>query len=79
MTASTMTSSTMSPATMTPLTNFIALVGRILLGFLFVLGGYNKLFGGTAVDSPWVWVLDPIDGTLNYAAGSPMAAAWPQR
>jgi putative oxidoreductase len=48
MTAPTMTSSTMRPATMTPLTNFIALVGRILLGFLFVLGGYNKLFGGTA-------------------------------
>jgi putative oxidoreductase len=33
---------------MTPLTNFIALVGRILLAFLFVQGGYNKLFGGTA-------------------------------
>jgi putative oxidoreductase len=32
----------------TPLTNFIALVGRILLGFLFVQGGYNKLLGGTA-------------------------------
>ena len=31
---------------MTPLTNFIALVARILLGFLFVQGGYNKLFGG---------------------------------
>ena len=27
-----------------------------------------------AVDSPWVWVLDPVDGTFNYAAGSPMAA-----
>ena len=26
------------------------------------------------VDSPLVWVLDPIDGTFNYAAGSPMAA-----
>ena len=33
---------------MTPLTNSIALVGRILLAFLFVQGGYNKLFGGTA-------------------------------
>lgn len=33
---------------MTPLTNFVALVGRILLAFLFVQGGYNKLFGGTA-------------------------------
>jgi len=31
---------------MTPLTNFIALVARILLAILFVLGGYNKLFGG---------------------------------
>jgi len=29
-------------------TNFIALVGRILLAVLFVQGGYNKLFGGTA-------------------------------
>jgi putative oxidoreductase len=33
---------------MNALTNFIALVGRVLLGFLFVQGGYNKLFGGTA-------------------------------
>jgi putative oxidoreductase len=31
---------------MTPLTNFVALVARILLGSLFVQGGYNKLFGG---------------------------------
>jgi putative oxidoreductase len=33
---------------MTPLTNVIALIGRILLAVLFVQGGYNKLFGGTA-------------------------------
>jgi putative oxidoreductase len=33
---------------MNPLTNFIALVGRILLAFLFVQGGYGKLFGGMA-------------------------------
>jgi len=33
---------------MTTLTNFIALVARILLAILFVLGGYNKLMGGTA-------------------------------
>jgi putative oxidoreductase len=33
---------------MNALTNFVALVGRILLGFLFVQGGYNKLFGGMA-------------------------------
>ena len=31
---------------MTPLTNFIALMARILLGFLFVQAGYRKLFGG---------------------------------
>ena len=33
---------------MNPLTNFIALVARVLLAILFVQGGYNKLFGGTA-------------------------------
>ena len=31
---------------MNPLTNFIALLARILLGVLFVQGGYNTLFGG---------------------------------
>jgi putative oxidoreductase len=31
---------------MSPLTNFIALVARILLAILFVQGGYGKLFGG---------------------------------
>jgi putative oxidoreductase len=30
------------------LMNFIALLARILLAILFVQGGYNKLFGGTA-------------------------------
>jgi myo-inositol-1(or 4)-monophosphatase len=38
------------------------------------IGVHGEEFGGTAVDSPWVWVLDPVDGTFNYAAGSPMAA-----
>jgi putative oxidoreductase len=40
---------------MTPLTNFIALVARIMLAILFVQGGYNKLFGG-------------ISGTAAYMA-----------
>jgi putative oxidoreductase len=31
---------------MNPLTDFIALLARILLAILFVQGGYNKLFGG---------------------------------
>lgn len=35
---------------------------------------HGEEFGGPPVDSPWVWVLDPIDGTFNYAAGSPMAS-----
>src|SRR5689334_10944799 len=38
------------------------------------IGVHGEEFGGSDVDSPWVWVLDPIDGTFNYAAGSPMAA-----
>ncbi len=35
---------------------------------------HGEEFGGPDFDSPWVWVLDPVDGTFNYAAGSPMAA-----
>jgi len=35
---------------------------------------HGEEFGGADLDSPWVWILDPIDGTFNYAAGSPMAA-----
>ncbi len=38
------------------------------------IGVHGEEFGGTELDAPLVWVLDPIDGTFNYAAGSPMAA-----
>jgi myo-inositol-1(or 4)-monophosphatase len=38
------------------------------------IGVHGEEFGGADIDSPWVWVLDPIDGTFNYAAGTPMAA-----
>ena len=38
------------------------------------IGVHGEEFGGAPVDSELVWVLDPIDGTFNYAAGSPMAA-----
>jgi myo-inositol-1(or 4)-monophosphatase len=38
------------------------------------IGVHGEEFGGMAVDSPWVWIIDPVDGTFNYAAGSPMAA-----
>jgi myo-inositol-1(or 4)-monophosphatase len=35
---------------------------------------HGEEFGGADLESPLVWALDPIDGTFNYAAGSPMAA-----
>lgn len=35
---------------------------------------HGEEFGGPPIDSALVWVLDPIDGTFNYATGSPMAA-----
>ncbi|CAN5440565.1 inositol monophosphatase [soil metagenome] len=38
------------------------------------IGVHGEEFGGAPIDSPMVWVLDPIDGTFNYAGGSPMAA-----
>src|SRR3954468_14177277 len=38
------------------------------------IGVHGEEFGGAPVDAPLVWVLDPIDGTFNYAAGLPMAA-----
>src|ERR1700754_3548639 len=38
------------------------------------IGVHGEEFGGADLNSPLVWVLDPIDGTFNYAAGSPMAA-----
>src|SRR3984957_5451628 len=36
------------------------------------IGVHGEEFGGSPIDSPWVWVLDPIDGTFNYAAGYPI-------
>jgi myo-inositol-1(or 4)-monophosphatase len=38
------------------------------------IGVHGEEFGGAPVDSELVWVIDPIDGTFNYAAGLPMAA-----
>ncbi len=35
---------------------------------------HGEEFGGADLNSEWVWVVDPIDGTFNYAAGSPMAS-----
>ena len=38
------------------------------------IGVHGEEFGGEDLHASQVWVLDPIDGTFNYAAGSPMAA-----
>lgn len=38
------------------------------------IGVHGEEFGGAELDAPLVWVVDPIDGTFNYAAGSPMAS-----
>jgi myo-inositol-1(or 4)-monophosphatase len=38
------------------------------------IGVHGEEFGGEPLDSEFVWVLDPIDGTFNYAAGLPTAA-----
>ncbi|MDY6999390.1 MAG: inositol monophosphatase family protein, partial [Actinomycetota bacterium] len=38
------------------------------------IGVHGEEFGGEPLDAERVWVVDPIDGTLNYAAGSPIAA-----
>lgn len=38
------------------------------------IGVHGEEFGGEPLDSELVWVLDPIDGTYNYAAGLPTAA-----
>ena len=38
------------------------------------IGVHGEEFGGADLEASLVWVLDPIDGTFNYAAGSPMAA-----
>ena len=37
------------------------------------IGVHGEEFGGADVETPLVWVLDPIDGTFNYAAGLPLA------
>jgi myo-inositol-1(or 4)-monophosphatase len=40
------------------------------IGFLGEEGGRK----GAAGSPPQTWVLDPVDGTVNYAAGSPLCA-----
>ena len=54
----------------------LAIERQVVAGLVAATGieVHGEEFGGAAVDTPWVWVLDPVDGTFNYAAGSPMAA-----
>lgn len=36
------------------------------------IGFYGEEGGGASLDSGRVWVADPLDGTVNYATGSPL-------
>lgn len=36
------------------------------------IGFYGEEGGGASLDSGLVWVADPLDGTINYATGSPL-------
>ena len=36
------------------------------------IGFFGEEGGGAALDSGRVWVADPLDGTINYATGSPL-------
>ena len=36
------------------------------------IGFYGEEGGGAPLDSGKVWVADPLDGTINYATGSPL-------
>ena len=36
------------------------------------IGFYGEEGGGAVLDSGKVWVADPLDGTINYATGSPL-------
>ena len=36
------------------------------------IGFYGEEGGGAALDTGRVWVADPLDGTINYATGSPL-------
>ncbi len=34
-------------------------------------GFYGEETGKTGIDQPWVWVVDPIDGTTSFSTGKP--------
>jgi myo-inositol-1(or 4)-monophosphatase len=41
------------------------------------IGVHGEEFGGADLSDPLVWVLDPIDGTFNYADCCATANRWP--
>jgi myo-inositol-1(or 4)-monophosphatase len=43
-----------------------------LAAFTPEIGFYGEEGGGPSLESGRVWVADPLDGTINYATGSPM-------
>ena len=45
---------------------------RSLAGSTPEIGFYGEEGGGAALESGRVWVADPLDGTINYATGSPL-------
>jgi myo-inositol-1(or 4)-monophosphatase len=49
-----------------------ALLKRELARLTPEIGFYGEEGGGAALDSGRVWVVDPVDGTINYATGSPL-------
>jgi len=49
-----------------------AAVRNALAGSTPEIGFYGEEGGGAALDSGRVWVVDPLDGTINYATGSPL-------
>jgi myo-inositol-1(or 4)-monophosphatase len=49
-----------------------ALLKRLLSQSTPDIGFYGEEGGGAALGEGRVWVVDPLDGTINYATGSPL-------
>jgi myo-inositol-1(or 4)-monophosphatase len=45
---------------------------RVLAASTPQIGFYGEEGGGASLESGLVWVADPLDGTINYATGSPL-------
>jgi myo-inositol-1(or 4)-monophosphatase len=49
-----------------------AVLKRALAASTPEIGFYGEESGGAALERGRVWVVDPLDGTINYATGSPL-------